>query len=219
MTLEQIVSAIQNNIHTGLRGVGNFTYPLEQIADEVKLERTKIIKEYSLKGILPTQDLKQKIACVPVDCDDLAKCCGESLIPQRHFEIPRLSVAYGIDSIRVFSVDMQLEFKVYQDLSFKRKKYRRYGADEPSIYLDLTPNAEGKLDAYIFDNNLIEIVSVEAIWEDPDQLKEYQCCQDAEFDPTGFLTVDIISRVTEKYVRYYRQMQTPIQPNTQTSVI
>jgi hypothetical protein len=44
-----------------------------------------------LKGVLPIKDLLTSINCIPVDCDNLAKCkcnpntCGE---PMAHFEIP-----------------------------------------------------------------------------------------------------------------------------------
>ena len=34
----------------------------------------QILKEYSLKGILPTRDLYISINCIPVDCKSLDKC-------------------------------------------------------------------------------------------------------------------------------------------------
>ena len=56
-----------------------------------------IIKEYTLKGILPTKDLLLSINCVPVDCKDLDRCSCSDIHgePQAHFEIPQLMMDYG----------------------------------------------------------------------------------------------------------------------------
>lgn len=221
MTLEEITSAISNNISHGLRGVGNFTYPLEQIKDEVKLERNLLLKEYSLKGILPSKDLQQKINCIPVDCEDLAKCCDDlGVMPMAHFEIPKLSTVYGSDAIGYIGpVDFYKDYPVYFDKSFRFAKYKRFGAKSPYVYIDLTTNKNDKIDGFIFNSTMLKFISVELIPDDPEDLKEFSCCADLPFDPTNFMTAQIISRVTEKYVRYYKQMSDPILPNTQTSIV
>ena len=62
--------------------------------------RLLVIKEYMMQGILPVQDLLISINCIPVDCDDLAKCgcnadnCGQN--PEAHFQIPQLLFDYGL---------------------------------------------------------------------------------------------------------------------------
>jgi hypothetical protein len=51
----------------------------------------QILKEYSLKGILPLRDLYISINCIPVDCKDLERCgCNDAMFstPTAHFEIP-----------------------------------------------------------------------------------------------------------------------------------
>jgi hypothetical protein len=61
-------------------------------------ERLQIIKEYSLKGILPVRDLLLSINCIDVDCKSLERCrfnsdgC-DSLTA--HFEIPQLLNDFG----------------------------------------------------------------------------------------------------------------------------
>lgn len=90
--IDKLVSAIKNDVISGLRGYHtNLSMSDEQLADDIVDERLQIIKEYSLKGILPTRDLYLSINCIPVDCKDIERCrCGidECLTPTAHFEIP-----------------------------------------------------------------------------------------------------------------------------------
>ena len=73
--IDKLVSAIKNDVISGLRGYHtNLSMSDEQLADDIVDERLQIIKEYSLKGILPTRDLYLSINCIPVDCKDIEKC-------------------------------------------------------------------------------------------------------------------------------------------------
>lgn len=70
--IDKLVSAIKNDVVSGLRGYHtNLSMSDEQLADDIIDERLQIIKEYSLKGILPTRDLYLSINCIPVDCKDI----------------------------------------------------------------------------------------------------------------------------------------------------
>lgn len=91
--IEKLASAIRNDIVGGLRGYHtNLSLSLEQLEDEIILKRLQILKEYSLKGILPAKDLYISINCIPVDCKDLERCrCSyntECETITAHFEIP-----------------------------------------------------------------------------------------------------------------------------------
>lgn len=72
---------------------------LEQLMDDIVDERLLILKEYSLKGVIPFKDLYISINCVPVDCKDLERCgaCHDNdcPTPTAHFEIPQLLNDYG----------------------------------------------------------------------------------------------------------------------------
>ena len=87
--VKKLASAIYNDIVSGLRGYHhNPSMSLEQLEDEVVEERLGIIKEYSLKGVLPIKDLLTSINCIPVDCKDLDRCsCNYSYVgtPVAHF--------------------------------------------------------------------------------------------------------------------------------------
>ena len=68
MILDKLASAIRNDVVGGLRGYHtNMSMSLEQIKDDIIDMRLQIIKEYSLKGILPYKDLLTEINCIPVD--------------------------------------------------------------------------------------------------------------------------------------------------------
>ena len=71
----RLSSAIYNDIVVGLRGYHvNHSISLEQLEDDVVATRLAVIKEYSLKGILPIKDLLESINCISVDCKDLDRC-------------------------------------------------------------------------------------------------------------------------------------------------
>lgn len=91
--IEKLASAIRNDVIGGLRGYHtNLSMSLEQLMDEIVDERLQILKEYSLKGVLPVKDLYLSINCIPVDCKDLERCrCvsdTECATVTAHFEIP-----------------------------------------------------------------------------------------------------------------------------------
>ena len=63
----------------------------------------------------------------------------------------------------------------------------------------------------------VKYISVIAIFLDPRKLLEFDCCNDPEaITECGIISNDIIHRLTEKKIRYYRQLMLPSQPNTQT---
>lgn len=91
MIINELASAIYNDVVAGLVGiVANPTISIDQLEQDVVDERLAIIKEYSLKNLLPRRDLLLSINCIPVDCESMDKCCGAAnySLPVPHFEIP-----------------------------------------------------------------------------------------------------------------------------------
>lgn len=221
MYIQKLASAIKNDLVSGLRGLHNtMSLSEEQLEDEIIEERLQIIKEYSLKGILPIKDLLLAVNCVPVDCKDLDRCpCKEFGDPIAHFEIPQIVNDFGNEAISYLgSTDRQLPFTIYysQPLAFNYyHKYRRRGKDRPIVYLDSAPNVNGMIDGYIFNAPLLKMISVVAVFKDPRQLEGFGCCEELYDDNYNFITSQIKERLTKKKLYYYRQLQTPILPNTQ----
>jgi hypothetical protein len=89
----KLASAIYNSVVDGLRGLHQTAnISLEQLEDDVIDERLSIIKEYTLKGLIPKKELLLSINCIPVDCLSIDRCrcvpqnCQETEVA--HFEIP-----------------------------------------------------------------------------------------------------------------------------------
>lgn len=222
--IEKLASAIRNDIVSGLRGYHtNMSMSLEQLQQDIIDERLQILKEYSLKGIIPFKDLYLSINCIQVDCKNIERCkCNQydkcSDPPIAHFEIPQILCDYGNMAIDyIGSVDRQLPFIFYtSSTAFRYHKYRKRGKNKPYVWIDTTPNENGMYDCFIFNAPLLSQVSITAIFKDPRQLENYSCCVDLQDENFTFIDNEIKRRLTEKKVRYYRQLAAPLQPNDQT---
>lgn len=221
MSLEKLASAIQNNVIGGLRGAtANLPFTLEQIEDSIVNERMQIIKEYGAKNIIPANDLTYSIRCIKVDCESLDRCpCKDDDRPQlKHFEIPQVFTEFGAGGIEyVGSTDGTERYKIYTSTAFLNHKYKRRGKEKPFVYVDLTPNKNNRLDGFIFNASpLLEELLVKVIPKDPRQL-DYPCCsEDGGMHNISFIDNEIERRLTEKFMRWYRQTVPPVTPNDQT---
>lgn len=220
--IEKLASAIRNDVVSGLRGYHtNMSMSLEQLCDDIVDERLQIIKEYSLKGVLPTKDLYISINCIPIDCKDLERCrCSyntECETITAHFEIPQIVNDYGSLSIDyIGSSDRQNPFIYYtSSTAYRYHKYRKRGKNRPYVWIDTTPNENGMYDCFVFNAPLLSQVSVSAIFKDIRQLEKYGCCTELKDDNMTFINNEIKKRLTEKKIRYYRQLAAPIEPNNQ----
>lgn len=222
--LEKLASAIRNDVVGGLRGYHtNLSMSLEQLEQDIIDERLQVLKEYSLKGVLPLRDLYISINCIPVDCKNIERCrcnisdeCSDP--PIAHFEIPQVVNDYGNMSIDyIGSTDRQLPFIVYtSSTAFRYHKYRKRGKNRPYVWIDTTPNENGMYDCFVFNAPLLSYVSVSAIFKDIRQLERYSCCTNLQDDNMSFINNEIKKRLTEKKIRYYRALSTPNLPNDQS---
>ena len=227
MTIEAISSAIYNNVVTGLAGItSNPKISIEQLQDEVVAERNQVIREFLIKGFLNLDELFLAINCVEVDCDYMSKCksssCNCDIIPvgekALHFEIPPIIYLKGLDTVRfVGSIDRKVKYNVYTDEAYRFHKHRKRGATSPYVYIDTAINANGNMDGYIFNLNRTKYISIIALFQDPRQLLEWDCCSDNPdaYTECGILSDEIIKRLTEKYIRWYKSFATPVTPNNQ----
>ena len=220
--IEKLASAIRNDVVGGLRGYHtNLSMSLEQLMDEIVDERLQILKEYSLKGVLPVKDLYLSINCVPVDCKDLERCrCAgqdDCLTPTAHFEIPQIVNDYGSLSIdNIGSSDRQNPFIYYtSSTAYRYHKYRKRGKNRPYVWIDTTPNENGMYDCFVFNAPLLGQVSITAIFKDLRQLERYACCVELRDDNMTFINNEIKKRLTEKKIRYYRALSPQNLPNDQ----
>ena len=66
--IHKLTSAIYNDIVAGLVGITSTpTISMEQLEQDVVDERLQIIKEYTLRNLLPKKDLQTQIRCIELD--------------------------------------------------------------------------------------------------------------------------------------------------------
>ncbi|MEG0773663.1 hypothetical protein [Clostridium sp.] len=173
MTIEAISSAVLNNIYSGLAGLNaNIKISIEQLVDEVVAEKNHIMREFLLNGLVSLDELYLAINCVEVSCDYRSKCCnlqvGEKAL---HFEIPPIVYLNNVDTIRfIGSIDRNTKYSVYTDQAYRFHKYRRYGSENPYVYIDTAINTNGNMDGYIFNVSFVKYISVIALFQDPRRL-------------------------------------------------
>lgn len=224
MAYSKLASAIYNDIVGGLRGYSSTpTISLDQLEDEVAEERLSLIKQYTLKGIIPKNDLLRTISCIPIDCKDIENCssCQKNDIfegtPTMHFEIPLLLTDFGgvgIDYIG--SPDLQHPFIVYTRANdLKYRKYKRYIKKKPYVYINVSPNENGMCDCWVFNAPFIKRVTVIGVFKDERQLSMFGCDCEPDMSNMSFLDSEIKERLTKKKLYYYRQLLQPQQPNNQ----
>lgn len=206
---------------SGLRGADvNVSFSMEQIEDAIVQERMQVIKEYSMKNMIPAKDLLVSISCVEVDCKDIDRCCCVGYSPEKikHIEIPQVYNDFGGEALPyIGSTDRMYPYTIYTTDAFRHHKNRRRGADKPFVWLDTTPNRNNMNDAFIFNATpLLSNVLVVMVPKDIRQLLQFSCCPLMEVSNITFIDTEIEKRVTEKYIRWYRQTALPITPNDQT---
>ena len=221
--IEKLASAIRNDVIAGLRGYHtNLSMSTEQLCQDIVDERLQILKEYSLKGVLPLRDLYLSINCIQVDCKNIERCrcntyddCSEQ--PMAHFEIPQILNDYGNLSIDyIGSTDRRLPVVFYTSATaFRYHKYRKRGKNKPYVWIDTTPNENGMYDCFVFNAPLLDRVSISAIFKDLRQLDKFECCVDLQDDNMTFINNEIKKRLTEKKIRYYRALAPNNVPNDQ----
>jgi len=151
--IEKLASAIYNDVQSGLVGITNSpTMSIQQLEDDVVDEYLQIIKEYSLKNLIPKKDLLLSINCVEVDCLALDKCpsCSDtnpSANPIAHFQIPQIVNDLAGDAVEfIGSTDKGSQYKVYTSTAFQYHKYLRRGANKPFVFIETTPNTNNMYD-------------------------------------------------------------------------
>ena len=217
MTLDKITSGIYNDVVAGLSGMNaNPTISLDQLEDEVIETRHSVVKDWYLKGLLKPEDMMSAINCIPVDCADPSKCCNfQSQKSQLHFEIPKLMDDLGEIAINyIGSTDRTTSYDVYFNRdAIKMHSHKRRGADKPYVYIEKTPNENGKYDGWIYNLPFVKRITVIGIFHDPRDLSDYNCCNAQEYLDLGAISNEVKMRLTKQKLQYYRQnLQSP-QPN------
>lgn len=230
MTLNEITSSIRNRIADGLSGnISNQAFSLEQLEEEVDLQRADIINKYIISGNkMNINYIFQTIDLLPVKCLSLSDNvpCGFS-VPSSgapSVKLPPIMATIDDSAIEFFGLsNKQTEFIVYFDTdSISNHKYRQKTNSKPFIWVDTTMDENGFMTAYLLNAgpySNIKYLSIRAIFEHPSRVNVNDPAYgDKEYPAPGHIQNAIIDALTEKYVRYYRQMNIAPLPNIQADI-
>ena len=229
MTLNEITSSIRNRVADGLSGnISNQAFSLQQLEEEVDLQRSEFINKYVSSGIkLNPNYLYQTLDYLKVNCVDLATNlpCGissNSSVPA--VKVPSIAATFDDSAIEYFGLmNKQEKFIVYFDTdSMINHKYRIKTKDRPFIWVDTTTDPNGYMTAYLLNGTKyfnLKYMSIRAIFEHPSRVNSDPDFNDKEYPAPGHMQNQIIDALTEKYVRYFRQLNIPPLSNTQSDPV
>ena len=226
MTLSEMTSSIRNRVADGLSGnIADQAFSLLQLEKEVDLQRAEFIQKYLNSGNkLNANFLYQGIDGIHVECHDLSQNspCGFSSgdgVPA--IKIPPIASTFGNDAVEYLGLmNKQEKFVVYFDTdSMSNHKYRARTSKRPYIWIDTAPDKTGNMTAFLLNAgkySTLKYMSIRAIFQNPSALSENS---DTEYPAPGHMQNQIIDTLTDKYVRYFRQLNVPPQPNTKSDPI
>lgn len=220
MNIEQITSAVFNNVVSGLKGAtANFPFSYEQVEDSIINERINVVKEFAIKGLLPFRDVSDRIGCIKLDCKSIDRCCNSGVSEDniKHFEIPQLLIDHNLQSnMYAGPADGSESYRIFTNYSWRMNKHKVSKKQRPFVWIDPVVNKNNMYDGFVFNNKYLSEITIVGVLKDPRDLAEFSCCTGESNNPT-ILDTEIEKRVTEKFLRYYRATAAPLTPNDQTS--
>lgn len=229
MTINEMASSVRNRVNDGLSGsITNQAYSIDQLYDEIDLQRADFVHKYAGTKKLNHKFLLQTIDALEIVCRDLSKECGlecGDAVPS--VKVPQLLATFNDMSIDYLGlVNKQEDFKVYfstQDI--QNHKYRKRTSHKPYAWVDTTVDENNMITIYFFNMdkyNALEYVSIRGMFEHPTWVSKVDPQFDSkEYPAPAHMQNAIVDALTEKYIRYYRQLNVPAQavPNTQSDNI
>lgn len=219
-----MASTIRNHIGDGLKEVTDFTYSLEQIQAEISLELKDIVFKLSKTGELNPLHFSQKYDVKDINYANFPYE-GSSYFGKRvqHLKIPR--PAMTVDNSAVIYLgpsDLSLNFVKYYDFSFNEHVYKRVIKNRPYCFIDMAIDTDGLVDVYLFglEDSEMNKVAVRAVWSDVVKVLQSNDSAgiDEEFPAPLNIQREIIKNVTNTYITYYRRLNHPTEPSTNTNI-
>lgn len=228
MTTNEMSSTIENNVSDALSGaILNRAISTEQIEGEMDLLREKLAFEQIKSGRIDTKYFMQSLPPQALICRDLVRECGAvksgESVPS--IRIPKLMALQNNSQLEYVGIaNKQKRFTIYYDIDdISNHKFRFKTAHSPFVWVDLTPDNDDMVALYFFNMGqygTLKYVDVRGAFAKPttigllDPMSEFK-----EYPAPGYIQSMIITNLTETYLRYYRQLNLPPQPNTQTDPI
>jgi hypothetical protein len=221
MFINKLASAIYNDIVGGLNGICSTpNLSIVQLEDDIVDERLQVILEFNQKNILPRNSLLATLSCIKTDTKSLDRSPTgiKYTKSQMHFEIPQVPIDNGIEFIEYCgSIDRECQFTVYTNTSYQYHQYLKRGSHRPYVYVEPTPNENNLYDCWAYQCPFLKQVMVTFIPKDPRQIELFDNNLPEDYDNFSAISNEVKKRVTEKKLRYYRQLAGIPTPNTQVA--
>ena len=230
MTHLEMASAIRNRVADGLSGnISDQSFSLEQLYDEIDLARADFVNKYSTTFKLNSKYLIQQLDKLELIMTDLSSDICSS-IPNCDSQVPAVQIpallATPDDSAIEFLglTNKQEEFSVYYNVAdIQNHRVRVRTAHRPFAWVDTSMNANGKNTLYFFNlgkYNPLKFVSARAMFNHPSDLLALDPnALSREYPAPLHMQLAIVDSLTEKYIRYYRQLNVQPMPNQQNDII
>lgn len=228
MTHLEMASTIRSRVADGLSGnIANQAMSLEQLLEEIDLQRAEFAHKYAATMKLDPQFMMQRIPNLEISCEHMNSECsiynGTDSIPS--VKIPKVMPLFGEKSIQFVGLtNMQEGFAVYfHPEDIRNHRVRIKTRHRPFVWVDMASDSEDMITLWFFNlgqYNPLRFVTVRAAFEHPAIVNSNNPDHlNAEYPAPGHMQMAIIDTLTEKYVRYYRQLNVIPLPNTQSDPI
>jgi len=224
MTLRQIASLIRNNVVSGLKGVTNESFSMEQLMHEVMLETNTIITKHIKERSLLVSNISQRLDGIEMKCEDTSSNCSiGSQTYAKHVKIPKLAQFVTVEEALSYvgPMDNSFNFKVYINEDYMYHQYNLVTKNKPYAWLNTSDDEDGMYDIYFFNlgkyDNL-KFISVVARFENPTKLLSSEFgtrFKASEFYAPDIILNEVIQNITKRWIELYKLGATPPIPNTQ----
>ena len=229
MTHNELASAIRNRVADGLSGnISDQAFSVEQIMDEIDLMRADFAHKYSSTAKLdPTFLVQEPRELFKIECRNLSPDCGLLAFEENvaSIKIPKLMPLFGEEAVQYLGLDnMQESFAVYfHPIDIRHHKVRIKTRKRPYAWIDTAPDSNDMQTVWLFNMgsyNPLQYLKLRAVFEHPSKIDpDVPNHLDKEYPAPLHLQNAIVDALTEKYIRYHRQLNIPSIPNQQTDQI
>jgi hypothetical protein len=215
MTQLEISSTILNNITDALSGaINSRALSIAQVNGEVDLLREKLLYDQLRAGKIDIKYFMQNINTIPLVCRDLVRDCGAAKSGESvpSILIPKLISTQDNSQIEYVGLaNKQRRFITYYDIDdISNHKFRLKTSHSPFAWVDLIPDEDNNIAIYFFNLGqyaTLKFIDIRAAFSKPSELKPLDpSIEEQEYAAPGNIQDLIITTLTERYVRYYRQM-------------
>lgn len=219
-SLFQLASMVQNNVSGGLHGQQNFTYSIEQLKDELTLERNGLLRDLERKGEKPPlAACAQPLNARPLTVADHTRLPGgvaelaglEDVVrrPVLFFTFPSLLQMGDMSAVvrYVGPIGRRAPWRLaFKESDVEYDRFKRPRSSTPLVFFD--PSTPGQ--AWVFGCPTAQrTVSLTAVFADPLQVGHYaphDFTEESEYPMPDNLARDIVQRLTNKYISMYGRL-------------